>query len=351
MGKWTTSMSLVLAASTWGTPSHAGAAGKHQTVVFRNDLPAKLGRILCEDRKALSTELSWKYGLNDAQLEGRFFLPRAGVKATIQEMSKRGKSLAKRMHHHGFAGGVCPDGSGWAISVPAPIEMKPAQNGGLTLPMAELTDHCSDVAVDFAPSGRGLGKVLNTVPTTISLRSLGQGTLSVSCLPRTPAWQGTVMWYLQPVNTTAVTEIPGKPILDGSDAPELVLARWINELRKNEKLPPIIFGALPMAEAANLLSIGGGIIHNRKLLKNAKDLLAGRKFTLIGEDRVKAESIPSLAWHLWNSPRHRRLLLDNKATHLGISLQKQYDGFFAVIATGAGDIATVSENPVNKSSL
>jgi hypothetical protein len=331
--------------------SFGKAPSKTPTVVLRADLPKKLGKILCENRKALSTELSWKYGLNDAQLEGRFFVPTTGVKATTAEMNKRGQSLAKRMHHHGFAGGVCADGSGWAVSVPAPVEMKPVTDGRQNLPIAELATHCSDVAIDFAPAGHGLGKSLDHSKSPLLIQNLGAGTISISCLPRTPAWQGSVMWYLEPVNSQTVAELPSKAILELSEAPDLALAQWINELRKTEQLSPMIYGTAPLAAAANLLSIGGSILHNRKLLKNAKDILAESKFTLIGEDRVKADSLQLLAWHLWNSPRHRRLLLDRTATHFGISMLKQYDGLFAVITTGVGDNIIISGNSTSKPPL
>ena len=352
MGKGMTGKSLLLLFFCWPTQSQARIPGTPQAVVLRKDLSGKLGKILCTDRKALSTELSWQYGLNDAQLEGRFFLPRKGGDLTTpQEMVKRARSLAKRMHHHGYAGGSCPDGSGWAVSVPSPVEMQAVSKGVQILPLAELKAHCADIAVDFAPSTPGLGKSLNSSHQNLALKGLGAGTLSVSCLPKTPAWQGSVMWFLEPINTHAVAEIPGNRIFDHADAPEVALTRWVNEIRKIAQLKPVLYGNSGMAQATNLLSLGSSIIHNRNLYKNAETLLAGQKFSLLGEDRVKGSTIKEMAWHLWNSPRHRRLLLNAKATHLGIALQKQYDGYFAVIAMGTGGVTMMSGSPATKAAL
>ncbi len=352
MGKSTIGVVLLLGSLIFTTQIYAGASKvPKRVVVHRLDLQSKMKHLICDKSRTLTTEIAWQSDLNDGQLEGRFYSPIHGSPAKRKDMLRRARSLAIRMHHLGFAAGTCADGSGWAVSVPSPVAIKQPIAQSMAIPQPQLNQYCRDYAIDYAPSSGGIGQKLAIENGRVSLKGLPPGTVSITCLPTHPSWLGPILWSLQPSQGKVPVELPSAQVLAPMKSPELALGRWINAIRRNEDRPALVVGNGALNQAANLLALGGNIFHNRKLLNNASDLLNRQNLRLIGEDRVRARTVNELAWHLWNSPRHRRLLLDSQGTHLGMAVQKTHDGYFAVLATASSNQGPISALQLQKSTL
>jgi len=118
------------------------------------------------------------------------------------------------------------------------------------------------------------------------------------------------------------------------------LADWVNAVRKKEGLTPLILHHELTAET-DILAIGRRIAHNRHLLSRSAKRLKTSQLKIIGENRVKAPKLVTLAWLLWNSPNHRRLTLDIRAQFFGLKVSKEDHDLFAVMvfASAEGDVA------------
>ena len=135
------------------------------------------------------------------------------------------------------------------------------------------------------------------------------GTGSVTCWPLDKEL-GPELWYLFPVGLGPLPTVPSENSL------ALGLTTWVQDIRNRHKLSrlePIELHAETVAKIST-----GGLAHRRPVLKALKRDLEKRGLNLTGEDRVKGATLAEKAWLLWNSPRHRDLLLAPNARYLSV---------------------------------
>jgi hypothetical protein len=329
----------LLAAPAFGlTPASA------LTPVERKDVVDGFGAVFCASEAAPSAlPLSlWEKGITDAQIEGRALVRRLGREASVQMAERKARTLARMRRYLGYAHGTCTDGRAWAIGLPAP-EPLVRQGDELLLPQAALREACESWRVDFARNAGGDAEQLHAAAGKVSLKGLDDGVVSLTCQPHAPGWRGPVEWHMSPVGKAPGT-LPPKPeaLTVGKSAEEGLIA-WVNRIRTAAKLPPLA-PRDELTREADMLAIDPSLTHNRKLLRKATEALASQKLRLIGEDRVKGRDTSEMAWLLWHSPRHRALLLDKKATGIGIALRKAGDGELAVLVVAAHDATLVGRS-------
>lgn len=124
------------------------------------------------------------------------------------------------------------------------------------------------------------------------------------------ARQGPELWYSVPSGKgpAPMNPVPGS------------LFAWINEARKLENLHPL--SPIRLRHAPDL-SKAQTSLHDRKKLREIAALARNQqKLSLVGEDRVIARSTEDAAWLLWNSPRHRDLLLSKDARSIMVQETK-----------------------------
>lgn len=313
------------------------------TPVLRADLNAALGRIVCTPSKEPSSLplRSWQRGIYDAQIEGQLLKPHAGATVALAEAQNAAKSLARVRRYRGIAAGRCPDGQLFAAATPSGRALQ-ALGTKIVLPITELRDHCGEWRTDYAAAGGGRATQLfsnSSSSPEIETKTLPPGTISITCQPAQPRWQGPVLWFLYPVGAGPDAVMPdlAAPTPPAS-ANQLAIIRkhlgqWINRIR-NRQGQKMLLDSVDLDREAELLAVDGNLTHNRLLLKHSADSLAEKKWRFVGEDRVKGYDLNELGWLLWNSPRHRNLLLSSEATGIGLAMKKLNGQFFAVIVLG-----------------
>ncbi len=301
-------------------------------VTARPDVSQRLGAVVCAaepDNRPLG---AWKQGVYDAQLDGRRVDLRAGRSPSKDELDRKAHALALTRGYLGFASGLCPDGTGWAATTPSPAPLTVENDGKITLPRT-LDAACESYRVDFAASSGGPPTTLGA-PHTVATAKLGDGVLSVTCQPPKPRFQGPVLWFLVPVGKGPAAELPAAAALADDRQPlPARLMSWVNAMRRAESLKALVFKK-EMSEEAGVLGIDPTLTHNRAMLRKVGESLEANNVRLIGEDRVKARTAEAMAWLLWNSPRHRELLLDKAATVAGIATKDTRGETLAVLVIG-----------------
>lgn len=331
-------------ASLLAAPAFGLAPASSLTPVERKDVAHGFGAVFCASEAAPSAlpHALWEQGITDAQIEGRALVRRLGGEAGARVAERKARSLARMRRYLGYAHGTCPDGRAWAIALPAPAPLV-RQGDELVLPQAALREACESWRVDFARNAGGGAERLHAAAGKVSLKGLGDGIVSVTCQAHAPGWRGPVEWHMSPVGKAPAALPPEAEALEvGKSADESLIA-WVNRIRAAGKLPPLA-PRDELTREADMLAIDPSLTHNRKLLRKATEALASQKLRLIGEDRVKGRDTSEMAWLLWHSPRHRALLLDRKATGIGIALRKAQGGDLAVLIVADHDATLVGRN-------
>jgi uncharacterized protein YkwD len=139
------------------------------------------------------------------------------------------------------------------------------------------------------------------------------------------------MWYFAPIKTGPTSVIPLADRLYGKHDLSQNIIAWINAVRAEEGLKPFATNDRALNTHALALSNQTNLIHDRRELETiAKDLnLTGKTF--LGENRFQGQSNLEIGWLLWNSPRHRALILSKKGTHMGVSARNTGDSRFGVL--------------------
>lgn len=304
--------------------------------VERRDLAGRLGPRVCGGIPAEPQSL-WELGIFDAQIEGVLLSSKTQFEGGLLAFAQKKSRLLARLNHlGGYAYGLCPDGAkAWAVAVPSPeLITPPSSDRKLLLPIASLKARCASYTVDFAAERGGLPqKVPVDKKDFVDTKAMPSGVVSVTCQPRAPSWQGPVLWAMVPVKRDGDVKLPIVLQSDEKNSLSDNLARWIGQIREKEGLPPLVRHA-ELDHYAELLAIDGSLRHNRTQQALIAQKLRDTSTSPIGEDRVRARDLSSMAWLLWHSPRHRGLLLDPGATAVGIGLKSVGPETLAVVLTG-----------------
>ena len=296
----------------------SGAAPSDLTSVRRDDIPREFSTLVCEGKMGSSPQVAWGVGVYDAQLDGQF-LSRIGLKTLDPaKVEQRAQTLAVMKRAGGYASGLCDHGRrGWIMALPAPAPVTNPRDNMLQLPSAALIDKCQSFRIDFASNQDFFPKQVHVNNGQINLNGLGDGVISLTCQPKTPLWQGPILWFRYPVGRGPSEAVPAADALTGA-AGLKGLHGWINKIRGIANLAPFEQNEA-LNDAADKLAVYRSLTHNRTLLRGAAKLLGELDINLLSEDRVKAPNVQTMAWLLWYSPRHRASLLRRDASLLGLS--------------------------------
>ena len=298
---------------------------------LRPDLKSKWEKRLCTNKTPPTMPQLWQAGIYDAQLQAHFMTPKPGMIASDQLMGRAAAILAERASHNGFDYGLCPaQSSGWVITSPAAGDFVQRKNPqSILLSWSAVRPYCQEAHIDYvaAASGRARNLLVLThadLSREIKLDAtlLADGTISVTCYPLYGKNLGPELWYLVPVKEGPPAVTPGSETLAQTEALYApTLLRWINELRASAGVAAVS----PLANSharrldRRLLAQNDSIHHDIQHLKSVQTMLQRSGGAFIGEDRVKGQDLSEMAWLLWNSPRHRDLLLNTKADSLAVS--------------------------------
>ncbi len=299
-------------------------SGSYAASQLRMDLQNKLGERLCRDQNPLEARELWQLGVFDAQLQV------AWIDATdpiaLPDLEDEARKKADIVQHHGFAFGLCTPLKAWVVSSHAPEPLFRIEGDSILLATSLMRDVCASYDLDAAEAEKGLPRSLQkkSVPLATHLQInpafLKAGTLSVTCHPPGRTIRGPELWGLMPIGRWDYAQIPffNAAKLKGS----IGLKKWIEHLRASHKLKPLQLDRPILTRFAQELLQESSIRHPRALLLNQASELNKKKGKFLGENRVKASSSSEMAWLLWHSPQHRRLLLNKEANALGLELSR-----------------------------
>ncbi|NDE15556.1 hypothetical protein EBZ80_11565 [bacterium] len=253
--------------------------------------------------------MMWDAGVYDAGV--KFFTTESRLDNATAGIVAREKSGAG-VRAFGF--GTCPDGKSgarsWIAFFPSAVAAN-VKNENLILPEAK---DCTDLVVRFVgPSGPS--QSVDRVSDGRWKLPRQNGIVTATCshdgaAGKKPSRMGPELWFSIPTRQGPASTVPDSEFLKETNPPQdfkRTLATWINKVRERENLGPL--RQISLADAPDL-SKSATPLHDRKLMSQlAAIALKVEQLALTGEDRVLARSAQDAAWLLWNSPRHRDLLL------------------------------------------
>lgn len=278
---------------------------------FRHDLK-KASEIFCEESKAELASL----GLYDAQLELAF------VKSP--DLKIFAQKFADENGHRGYSFGTCKDKRQWVVSTPAAVEIVEVdvKRKILSLHYQALAKDCVSFDVDAIEEGKDQPRSLvrEEAPSKsfdrIELRDTRFRTITLTCHPMDKSKAGPELWAMVPL-------LPPEKIPDLTNEADLL--EWIQGQRKKNRIPHLETAAKSLQAVADESALQKDLHHPHALLMSKKALLKGQNVELLGENRAVATSFSGLAQLLWNSPSHRRLLLNPKANAIALNTSQKGD--------------------------
>ncbi len=300
-------------------------------------IPLSLSAILCA-RQATAADF-FTNGVFDAQVQVVRLTPTAGQKLTRDQARERAKKLATQHEQGSYAYNTCADGGAWALALPV-ADAVTVENQNLKLPQAlNLTCVAGTLKTLFVPEAKGRALALPRSANNVAALPNQRGYASVSCVFKQNQNAGPREIALIPVQGASIDAADvGKKSLASVDKN---LEAWVNEKRRLENLPALTANK-DLNEAAKSLIGKKLITHNAQALSTARTLLTNKGVEPLGEDRVRGRDINELAGLLWMSPAHRNLILDPSADIMGLAVEQDDGGLFAVFIAGkklAGSVA------------
>ncbi|SMF45934.1 hypothetical protein SAMN06296036_1148 [Pseudobacteriovorax antillogorgiicola] len=307
-----------------------------------------MNQTFCPKQQIPDRQAIWQADLFDTSLEIQSVSPKTNVSVSIKQLSQAAQKIATRSGHKGYAFGICPNRVAWVITTPAPQPLMETIDHSVQIKLTPLTEACRAVRIDFAATYGGDTRALYRWPQheaisptlTIEPKFLPPGTLSVTCKPKNK-YRGPELWALYPVHNMKPV-LPARNLIQESPSS---LKAWVNEIRIREGLPPLSDQLDALQETGERLSQKMTVSHDRRLIKREKTFLKKNQIKFLGENRVQARSTNDMAWLLWNSPRHRSLLMSPRATHFSLATQTTPQKSLAVLVFAKRDTPLTGNNP------
>ena len=298
---------------------------------LRSDIKEKLEGRLCTDQQAPTIRELWQQGIYDAALQGHFMTTKEGMQTTPDLLAKAAAILAKRTDHNGFDFGVCNQTStGWVITSPAAGNYaRREEDGSIHLSWSSVRSYCHEAHIDYVAAAGGRARNLmvltsksNGGEVKIDDTFLSDGTVSITCYPKYGKNLGPELWFLLPVKAGPLEKAPGiEQLAKRAGGFDSSLLLWINDIRESAQLAPLkrLSSNSTRRIDTALLAKNETVHHDTAHLQSVQTMIHKSGGFFIGENRVKSENLEQMAWLLWNSPRHRDLLLTTKADSLAVN--------------------------------
>jgi len=286
----------------------------------RGDLQEKLTQIICaQPNKMPHTRELWQQEIYDSQITIEVLTGPIDDKANLVAA----KQMANTLGHQGYVAGRCSKSNlVWRASSAASTPLL-AYSDRLELPAQAMRKTCHRVAVDFAPNHLTNPRLLKMVQSnkiesslTIHRNYLRNGTIGITCIGNNSNGGGANLWYLVPQAPLSASLPPfadelSEPVLDRA------FLTWVNKLRVEQNLTPLS-PATPMQLSAHKRFADASHARKRQVLSQANQALQRQQLRIANVIKVTGTNRQELLWSLWNTPHHRRSLLNPNATHLSV---------------------------------
>lgn len=307
----------------------AGSSGAPLTLTHRLDIETALHQRICEAESVqsfLRPVRLWEAGIFDGQMEASWI--RADRSIDAEQLAAAAEAQAKELKHQGYAYGICGSQQAWIISTPAATPILISRSDGLITLNSSALAACAQFEVDAAAALEGTPRSLlskrkpHRQALQINPALLEPGSLSVTCHPPDPARRGPELWALMPIGEWDRTQFPKAKVGSDDNFTFSELRAWLQAIRVEHALPQLKSDQPLLARFARELSTHTSIRHPRPLLRSQAQELKKQRGSWLGENRVKAFSPEDMAWLLWHSPQHRRLILNPKANAVGLEISQ-----------------------------
>ncbi|HET9238393.1 MAG TPA: hypothetical protein VFO10_14120 [Oligoflexus sp.] len=294
---------------------------------LRSDLQATLPQLLCKQARSIPTTRElWQHNFFETQLDAAWIRSAdASVPLVADDIGALAREQALAKKHQGYAYGLCSSEEAWILSSPSRSALSQWTAEGLKIDLKAMQGYCGKVALHYAKVSGDLPKELMKIKSgaedTLVLHPelLEPGTIGLTCYPA-KAGKGPELWSLVPIHNAKTEAIPffASHHREGTEG----LIQWIQDIRKAQGLPLLKTEIPLLRNFAKQLVAEPSIRHPHAKLMAQKRLLAKKKINILGENRVKATTNEEMAWLLWYSPTHRRLLLHKSASALGFDVAR-----------------------------
>ena len=280
----------------------ASLVGAKPVPRVRDDLRVSAGNLVCNHDKKLAD--AWQLAIYDVLLAIKL------VKTNVK-LSQQALGYARQTGNFGYIYGKCPPkGPTWLLTVSAPH--RPLISKGYLEFVAELSNYCLDFVAMYAANGLSLPKTLTITNRRILLPKKGNGVVALACRqPFKGSKQGARLLYAVPIGKPTTDLVLGAKLV-GTDKSSIV--KWLTAVRKTLGRSAVTLRKLNGSTATRF-----SVHHDRKELTNINKKLK-KNTLLLGENRVRAYSLPEALAMLWLSPFHRQLLVDKRARHIDITI-------------------------------
>ena len=261
--------------------------------------------------------------------------PKQGKAIPTNKLALAALKIAKKKKHRSYSHGICKNGSGWIFSSPADHRVFSQKKEVLSFNLKQAQRSCRNIKIDFAHGERDETRRLyrwtpkKTLKSPIKINTafLDSGVISFTCTPLAKH-EGHELWFMLPIKSPP-QDPPFISLVSRTDISSLGL--WVNALRKEFGLSPVADNNEFLNKSSERLAKKMTVKHDRRILKQEQKALSDHQLKLLGENRVEGENARDMAWLLWNSPRHRNLVLNPNATHLSIGNRAQNQRSLAVL--------------------
>jgi hypothetical protein len=268
----------------------------------------EVSQLFCNDNK--SEHDFWEMKLYDAQVEGLRLQPTDGSKLSEQFFLKRAKSLARTLGFKGYGYGRCAKGEGWVAAFPSSRPLQVTATG-----VQVSKDLCPQMKGYWAEAVKGRSKTLDMeIVKDQLLFKFPQSVLGYFVIECALGQGRSQELFFGNFGGAAASF---SVLLDQSKPRDHQVLEWVNGLRKASGLkgvtrPPGELGQKFQAVIKDLAK-SERVQHDFKSLSRWSDLLLKDGILLNGEVRSKSTTLEKALSLLWMSPRHRDLILDEKA--------------------------------------
>jgi hypothetical protein len=308
----------------------------------RTDLSHKLGAIFCRNPGVMNMSGLWQAQIFDTQIEGQLLKIRPGTAVSPEQLQKAGEILASQHKHSGYSYGMCDSKTAWVATTPAPLPFAGQLPGKqeAEIDWGRMRNYCRLTRLDFAPARSGLPRNLETVGESkvssslkVSTSLLEDGTLAVTCYPKYAKGIGPELWYLIPVKNGPLATVPHANLLRApqSRSTGSALLGWINQVRGEYHLDKLTLNNQKLKKMKALQKMNRTVHHDEAQLQKVQAAIQVSGGLFVGENRVKGKNLAQMAWLLWNSPRHRELILSKKASSLMVDMVDLKDEQIAIL--------------------
>ncbi len=293
------------------------------SVSVRSDLTKTLHYLLCQKAESPKPQELWDLGVYDTQAEISWIYAERNL--TEEDIKTMALQQAEDFQHGGYAFGFCNNQHAWILTTHSERPLFSVDRENLQLDTSLLRKHCETIQLDLAPFEKNYPeKILGPlVPKpeklSLSLSQYPSGTLSLTCIPFDPKQKGPELWSLVPLGAWAKA-----PVIKALNSPNALL-EWIQSRRLASGLKQLRLGHPKLDTLANQPNPSHNLAHPRSWLLRKKAELSLAGLHLLGENRVKASNYTQMAWLLWNSAQHRRLLLSPEADFLSLRIEQESD--------------------------